>query len=56
MVEDGEPIDRKLRRNRITLEELAAAARADGIGSLDSVRWAVLETNGQISFLRKGDA
>jgi uncharacterized membrane protein YcaP (DUF421 family) len=56
VVDDGEPIDRNLRRNRITLEELAAAARADGIGSLDSVRWAVLETNGRISFLRKGDA
>ena len=56
VVEDGEPIDRNLRRNRITLEELAAAARADGIGSLDSIRWAVLETNGKISFLRKGDA
>jgi uncharacterized membrane protein YcaP (DUF421 family) len=56
VVEDGEPIDRNLRRNRITLEELAAAARADGIGSLGSVRWAVLETNGRLSFLRKGDA
>ena len=56
VVEDGEPIDRNLRRNRITLEELAAAARADGIASLESVRWAVLETNGKISFLQKGDA
>ena len=56
VVEDGKPIDRNLRRNRITLEELAAAARAEGIGSLDSVRWAVLETNGKISFLPKGDA
>ena len=56
VVEDGKPIDRNLRRNRITLEELAAAARLEGIGSLSSVRWAVLETNGQISFLQKGDA
>jgi uncharacterized membrane protein YcaP (DUF421 family) len=56
VVEDGEPIERNLRRNRITLEELAAAARANGIGSLQSVRWAVLETNGRISFLQKGDA
>ena len=56
VIEDGEPIDRNLRRNRITLEELAAAAREDGIASLASVRWAVLETNGRISFLRKGDA
>ena len=56
VVEDGKPIDRNLRRNRITLEELAAAARSNGIGSLDKVRWAVLETNGRISFLQKGDA
>src|SRR5687768_4343317 len=54
VVEDGEAIERNLRRNRITLEERAAAARANGIGSLDSVRWAVLETNGRISFLQKG--
>ena len=56
VLEDGTPIERNLRRNRITLEELAAAAREDGIASLASVRWAVLETNGRISFLRKGDA
>ncbi len=56
VVEDGKPIDRNLRRNRITLEELAAAARANGIGSVDQVRWAVLETNGRITFLKKGEA
>jgi uncharacterized membrane protein YcaP (DUF421 family) len=56
VLEDGKPIDRNLRRNRITLDELAAAAREDGIASLASVRWAVLETNGRISFLQKGDA
>ncbi len=56
VVEDGKPIDRNLSRNRITLEELAAAARENGIGSLDEIRWAVLETNGRISFLQKGDA
>jgi uncharacterized membrane protein YcaP (DUF421 family) len=56
VVEDGKPIDRNLRRNRITLDELAAAARSNGIGSIDGVRWAVLETNGRISFIQKGDA
>jgi uncharacterized membrane protein YcaP (DUF421 family) len=56
VVEDGNPIDRNLRRNRITVDELAAAARSNGIGSIDSVRWAVLETNGRISFIQKGDA
>ena len=51
VVEDGRPIERNLKRNRITLEELAAAARQNQIGSIADVRWAVLETNGQISFI-----
>jgi uncharacterized membrane protein YcaP (DUF421 family) len=51
VIEDGQPIERNLRRNRITLEELAAAARQDGIDSIEKVRWAVLETNGRISFI-----
>ncbi len=53
VVEDGKPIDRNLRRNRITLEELAAAARSNQLESIDQARWAVLETNGQISFVPK---
>ena len=53
VVEDGKPIERNLRRNRITIEELAAAARQQQIGSLGDVRWGVLETNGQLSFIVK---
>ena len=53
VLEDGKPIDRNLRRNRITLEELAAAARQQGIAALDEVRWGVLETSGRISFIAK---
>ena len=51
VVEDGKPIDRNLRRNRITHEELAAAARQNAIASIDDVQWAVLETNGRLSFI-----
>ncbi|MBA2614576.1 MAG: DUF421 domain-containing protein [Actinobacteria bacterium] len=51
VVEDGKPIDHNLRRNRVTLDELAAAARQSQLDSLDDVRWAVLETNGKISFI-----
>jgi uncharacterized membrane protein YcaP (DUF421 family) len=53
LLEDGKPIDRNLRRNRITIEELAASARQEQLASLDDVRWAVLETNGRISFIPK---
>ena len=53
LVQDGEAIDRNLRRNRITLEELAATARIEGIAHVADIRWAVLETSGRISFIPK---
>lgn len=40
----------------MTLEELHAAARLQQIEDLTDVRWAVLETGGQISFLRREDS
>jgi uncharacterized membrane protein YcaP (DUF421 family) len=51
LVQDGEVIERNLRRERITHDELLAEARLQQIASLDEVRFAVLETNGAISFI-----
>jgi uncharacterized membrane protein YcaP (DUF421 family) len=51
LVEDGKVIDRNLRRERLTTEELAAEAWLQQIPSLADVRWAVLETSGKISFI-----
>jgi uncharacterized membrane protein YcaP (DUF421 family) len=53
IVEDGKPLMDNMRRERVTIEELAAQARLKGIESLESVRWAVLETGGQVSFIQK---
>jgi uncharacterized membrane protein YcaP (DUF421 family) len=53
VLEEGKPIERNLRRNRITTEELAAEARLQHFDSLDDLRWAVLETSGRISFIPK---
>jgi uncharacterized membrane protein YcaP (DUF421 family) len=53
VLEDGKPVERNLRRNRITIAELAAEARQQQIASLADVRWAVLETSGKISFIPK---
>jgi uncharacterized membrane protein YcaP (DUF421 family) len=50
LVVDGEVLDRNLERERMTREELEAEARQQQISSLDDVRFAVLETNGKISF------
>ena len=46
LVEDGQPIEGNLARERITLEELAAQARLKEIDSIDRCCWAVLETSG----------
>ena len=54
LVEHGRVIERNLRRERMTHEELAAEARCQQIAELDDVRLAVLETSGKISFLREG--
>ena len=53
LLEDGRPIERNLRRERVTLEELAAEARLQQIASIADVRFAVLETNGRISFITR---
>jgi uncharacterized membrane protein YcaP (DUF421 family) len=53
LIEDGKPIDRNLRKERITHEELAAEARLQQITSLGDVQWAVLESGGRISFVPK---
>jgi uncharacterized membrane protein YcaP (DUF421 family) len=54
VVQDGKPIARNLHRERLTVEEVAAEARGQQIASLDEVQWAVLETSGQITFIKKG--
>ncbi len=54
VVEDGKPIERNLRRERLTVEEIAAQARMQQIESLDEVKWAVVETSGQMTFIKKG--
>jgi uncharacterized membrane protein YcaP (DUF421 family) len=51
LVQDGKTIARNLSRERITEGELLAQARLAGHESLERVRFAVLETNGQISFI-----
>src|SRR6185312_16191718 len=54
IVADGDVLVRNLRRQRMTVEEVEAEARQQQIASLDDVRFAVLETNGRISFATRG--
>lgn len=54
LVQNGRIIERNLRRERLTTDDLAEQARRSEIESLDQVKWAVLETNGEISFIKAG--
>jgi uncharacterized membrane protein YcaP (DUF421 family) len=53
IVQDGKPIEKNMRRERLTVEELMEEARQQQIGSLDDIEWAILEPSGNISFLEK---
>jgi uncharacterized membrane protein YcaP (DUF421 family) len=53
LVEDGQPIEGNLKRERITIEEIASQARMQQIDSLDKIKWAVLETSGGVSVIPK---
>jgi uncharacterized membrane protein YcaP (DUF421 family) len=53
LVENGRLIDRNMRRERLTLDDLAEKARLSEIASIADIKWAVLETNGEISFIKQ---
>jgi uncharacterized membrane protein YcaP (DUF421 family) len=53
LVEGGKVIERNLRKERITPEEVAGEARLQQITSLEDGQWALLESGGRISFIPK---
>jgi uncharacterized membrane protein YcaP (DUF421 family) len=53
LIEDGKFIGRNLRRERLTQEEVLSDARVDNIATLDEIEWAILETSGDITFIKK---
>ena len=52
VVQDGDVIERNLKRERLTVEEIAEEARKQQIGHLQDIRFAVLENDGTISFIK----
>lgn len=53
IVQDGKVIEANLRRERLTPDEVAEEARQQQIATLEEIQWAVLESNGKISFIPK---
>src|SRR5579862_2401629 len=55
IVQDGKVIERNLKRERLTVEEIAEQARQHQISHLSDIRFAVLETSGVISFIKNSN-
>jgi uncharacterized membrane protein YcaP (DUF421 family) len=53
IVEDGKPIERNMRSELLTLDDVMEQARGNDIDGLDEVKWAVLEASGTITFIKK---
>ena len=53
VVRDGVPLERVLRMQRVSFDDLKMAARRQGIADLRDVRLAVLEPEGKFSFIER---
>lgn len=53
LVEDGMPIAANLRAERLRVDDIAEEARAQGIETIDEIKWCLLETSGAMSFIKK---
>ena len=51
IVENGRLHQREMRKNRFTIDELMEELRMKGVTDLSTVKYAILETNGQLSIL-----
>ena len=53
VVQDGKAIEKNMKRERITVDEVMVEARLQQVASIDQIAWAVLETSGKISVIPK---
>lgn len=51
VVENGQVVQAELKKNRLTLDELMEELRIQGYADFQSIKFALLETNGQLSVL-----
>ncbi len=51
IVENGQVLEAELKKNRLTLDELMEELRIQGYADFKSIKFALLETNGQLSVL-----
>lgn len=55
IVRNGIPLEERMAKERIGMDEVLEAARQAGLERLDQIKYAVLERNGSISIIRNGE-
>lgn len=55
LIRNGALIEANLKRDRLTRRELESEMRLAGIACVRDVAWAILEPEGRISFIKRGD-
>jgi uncharacterized membrane protein YcaP (DUF421 family) len=53
VVQDGKLIERNMKRERLTEDEVAEEMRKQQIASVDDVAWGIVESDGNMSFIPK---
>lgn len=53
LVQDGIPVEKNLRAERVRVDDIAEEARGQGIDRIDDIKWCLLETSGTMSFVKK---
>jgi uncharacterized membrane protein YcaP (DUF421 family) len=56
LVHDGRPIERNMRRERITMDDLYEEMRQSQLMSVGELQWAILEDDGKISCIPREKA
>lgn len=52
LVQDGKPVEKNLRSERLNIDDVAEQARGQGIERLEEIKWCVLESSGSMSFIK----
>jgi uncharacterized membrane protein YcaP (DUF421 family) len=52
LVQDGKPVEKNLRSERLNIDDVAEQARGQGIERIDEIKWCVLESSGSMSFIK----
>jgi uncharacterized membrane protein YcaP (DUF421 family) len=52
LVQDGKPVEKNLRSERLNIDEVTKEARGQGIERLEEIKWCVLESSGSMSFIK----